>query len=68
MILDRQARFLNRLSMPKDAKEIYRRFARLVVGGLEGIGAQTPSFSARCTGSSDPARRAILSGERLCVA
>lgn len=36
MILDRQKAFLNRLSMPSDPAEVYRRFARLIVAGLEG--------------------------------
>jgi len=37
MILDRQEAFLRRLSMPIDPDEIYRRFSRLIVAGLEGL-------------------------------
>lgn len=34
MLLDRQTRFLERLQMPTDPQEIYRRFARLMVAAL----------------------------------
>jgi hypothetical protein len=36
MILDRQAAFLERLAMPSDPAEVYRRFARLIVACLAG--------------------------------
>lgn len=37
MILDRQRAFLERLAMPIDPAEIYRRFARLIFAGLSGL-------------------------------
>jgi len=37
MILDRQDRFLRRLAMPIDPEEVYRRFARLIIAGLDGL-------------------------------
>jgi hypothetical protein len=44
MILDRQETFLRHLSMPTDQKEIYRRFARLIVGALAGISHAPADF------------------------
>jgi hypothetical protein len=37
MILERQNRFLKRLAIPVDPQEVYRRFARLIVAGLDGL-------------------------------
>ena len=37
MILERQRTFLQRLHMPTDPDEIYRRFARLIVAALAGL-------------------------------
>jgi hypothetical protein len=60
-ILARQEAFLRRLAMPTDPEEIYRRFARLIVAGLERIGASPPA-----AGGGVPALRPIqLSGQRL---
>jgi hypothetical protein len=36
MILDRQQAFVERLAMPTDPVEVYRRFTRLIVGCLVG--------------------------------
>jgi hypothetical protein len=51
MILARQHAFLRRLAMPTDPQEIYRRFARLIVAGLERVGA------APATATTDGTRR-----------
>lgn len=48
MLLDRQAAFLDRLAMPKEPEDIYRRFARLIVAGLERAGRNS---DARHTGA-----------------
>lgn len=62
MILARQDAFLRRLAMPTDPQEIYRRFARLIVAGLERIG-DPPRIDAA---AGAPALRPIrLSGQRL---
>ncbi|MCA2011135.1 hypothetical protein LCM17_06545 [Cereibacter sphaeroides] len=45
MLIDRQNAFLNRLPMPTDPAEVYRRFARLIVAGTSGAprpAAQAP--------------------------
>jgi hypothetical protein len=62
MILDRQDAFLRRLSMPTDPKEIYRRFARLIVAGLAGFmkRSEEPRSDARTL-----PRRIVLSGADL---
>jgi hypothetical protein len=75
-ILDRQRTFLRDLSMPTDPAEVYRRFARLIVAGLErlprnqDLGAerrtlftQEATFSLRR--SSPGARRVTLAGNLL---
>lgn len=60
MILDRQTAFLDRLAMPKDPAEVYRRFARLIVAGLQGLGRfETAAPPVGVT------RRATLSNDRL---
>lgn len=43
MILERQREFLDRLNMPSDPAEVYRRFARLIVGLLSGLTERKPS-------------------------
>ena len=66
MILERQRSFLRRLSMPTP-QEVYRRFARLIVAGLEGLvatGDDKPSVRQSGSGSA-PARRVGLSGDTL---
>jgi len=40
MLLERQRRFLERIPMPTDPKEVYRRFARLLANGSD-VGATT---------------------------
>ncbi len=37
-ILERQQRFVSRLSMPVDAKDVYRRFATLLANGTTSLG------------------------------
>lgn len=37
LLLERQRKFVQRLRMPTDPDEIYRRFARLIVAGLAGL-------------------------------
>jgi hypothetical protein len=59
MILDRQDAFLKRLPMPLDPSDIYRRFARLIVGGLQGM-----ACSASRTSVNKPNSRAPRSGRR----
>lgn len=63
MILARQDAFLRRLAMPIDPQEIYRRFARLIVAGLERVGAPMPTGTS--IGSAQPLRPIRLSGQRL---
>jgi hypothetical protein len=64
MILERQRMFLQRLRMPTDPDEVYRRFARLIVAALaglpsdEGAALQTPIKAAA-------PRPAALSGNVL---
>lgn len=60
MIVDRQTAFLNRLAMPKDPQEVYRRFARLIVGGLEGFAIAPVEPEG-----VETARRASLADGRL---
>lgn len=59
MILDRQDAFLRGLAMPIDPQEVYRRFARLIVAGLEDLAAPASSTAAQS------GRRLILAGETL---
>jgi hypothetical protein len=60
MLLERQAAFLRRLSMPTDPAEVYRRFSRLIVAGLSGIGGAPPGGA-----SPHAARRVALSQDGL---
>ena len=60
MIIDRQEAFLRRLDMPLDPREIYRRFARLIVAGLSGIDPRHDKHRAIRSGgilSSNAAKR-----------
>jgi hypothetical protein len=54
MILDRQAQFLDRVAMPLEPEEVYRRFARLIVAGLEGLRGRPddPSWTAKASAES----------------
>lgn len=63
MILDRQAAFLQRLVMPLEPSDVYRRFARLMVAGLEGIepkSGETSSWTA-----ADKPRPLVLAEDAL---
>jgi hypothetical protein len=60
MIIDRQAAFLRGLAMPTDPEEVYRRFARLIVAGLEGLTATSEPIH-----SSEITRPLTLSGDTL---
>ncbi|WP_230534257.1 hypothetical protein [Microvirga roseola] len=54
MLLDRQRRFLERIPMPTDPKEVYRRFARLLANGsdtVSGTIASVPGQSHAVDGS-----------------
>jgi hypothetical protein len=65
MILERQHSFLRRLSMPSP-EEVYHRFARLIVAGLEGfLTRRGDSRHELESGLSAPARRGGLSGDML---
>ena len=64
MILDRQRAFLERLRMPTDPAEIYRRFARLIVAALGGLPDQSDARGSR---RATP-RSASLSGNLLVEA
>ena len=73
MILDRQDRFLRRLAMPIDPDEVYRRFARLIVAGLDGLRGDpaspgwTTNFVAESAWREDDQvkRPLVLSGDVL---
>jgi hypothetical protein len=60
MIIERQRNFLERLGMPIDPAEVYRRFARLIVGILTGVHVRP---GAPLNGPQP--RAAILSGGKL---
>ena len=62
MILARQNAFLDRLAMPTDPHEIYRRFARLIVAGLERVGAEPVRDTTARAAALRPVR---LAGQRL---
>ena len=62
MILARQDAFLRRLAMPTDPPEIYRRFARLIVAGLERVGAPATVATTARAAALRPVR---LAGQRL---
>lgn len=64
MILQRQRAFLERLRMPTDPVEVYRRFARLIVALLSGV-SERPSAARE--GDARP-RLAALSGDKLVQA
>lgn len=66
MILDRQHAFVRRLSIPS-AQEVYRRFARLIVAGLEGVIARRGHSGVLANGDVDsaPPARAVLAGDML---
>lgn len=76
MILERQDRFLKRLAIPIHPDEIYRRFARLIVAGLDGLRGSVGDSSwitnsvARSTWSEDKRieRPVALSGDVLIEA
>lgn len=63
MILDRQAAFLRRLSMPTDPSEVYRRFARLIVAGLAGLPDHRDDYRSPVV--KREMRPVTLSGEKL---
>lgn len=63
MILDRQEAFLRRLAMPMEPQEIYRRFARLIVAGLERVSG--PQCLGASRAPSGPLRRARITDKRL---
>jgi hypothetical protein len=60
VILADQQAFLDRLPMPIDRSEIYRRFARLIVAGLSAM-----KVIERKTGNAGPSRPMQLSGDSL---
>jgi hypothetical protein len=62
MILARQQKFLSRLPMPSDPADVYRRFARLIVGLLTGV---TAAGAKGGTERAAKARRAKLAGDVL---
>jgi len=62
MLLDRQVAFLERLAMPTNPAEVYRRFARLIVAGLSGLWGG-PRFGSSC--SRAEVGRLALSGDDL---
>lgn len=77
-ILERQDGFLRRLGMLTEPAEVYRRFARLIIAGLEGTPSAHPpsrdaladyvaTLEARSSGAKSrrPMRRASLSGNQL---
>jgi hypothetical protein len=69
MILDQQRRFLDRLGMPIDPAEIYRRFAWLIVGTLSGISVrESPAIASGAPADGRKPRRATLSGHNLVQA
>lgn len=65
MILDRQAAFLARLKMPLDPAEVYCRFARLIVAGLERAGSLDGTSRETSVAASRPL---TLSGDVLIEA
>ena len=69
MILDRQQAFLERVAMPTDPADVYRRFTRLIVGCLAG-GRGDPRAAIRPPMTTAPQRkrRAIASGDLLVEA
>ncbi len=67
MILNRQREFLQRLAMPTDPAEVYRRFARLIVAALSGN--RTSVQEAVAGPEHMPAKRAaVLAGDTLVEA
>ena len=76
MILDRQGRFLSRLAMPLDPEDVYCRFARLIVAGLDGLRGNPAdcgwTINSTATSMWSEARRVkrpmVLSGDVLVEA
>ena len=73
MILERQRTFLQRLRMPTDPAEIYRRFARLIVAALAGLpgdalAGRSDGAGLRGSTKAVAARPASLSGNLLVEA
>ena len=64
IILEGQRQFLERLRMPTDPAEIYRRFARLIIAALAGL----PDAAGVPRTDSGDARAASLSGNLLVEA
>ena len=66
MMIDAQEKFLNRLPMPREPVEVYRRFARLITAGLRGVGpgkvcqARSPAPARK--------RRLVLLNDQLAEA
>jgi hypothetical protein len=73
MIIDRQSTFLKHLAMPLDPDEVYRRFARLIVAALCGLGADrddsrwttNPVALASSTAVKRVKRPVVLSNDML---
>jgi hypothetical protein len=69
MIHDRQQAFLERLAMPTDPADVYRRFTRLIVGCLAGErGDPRAAIRPPMTTAPQRKRRAIASGDLLVEA
>jgi hypothetical protein len=67
MILERQDSFIRRLSIPPP-DEVYRRFARLIVSGLERLPSSVRASAQQKLGNAKPAPRAALAGDVLVEA
>jgi len=70
MIVERQRTFLDRLQMPMDPDEIYRRFTRLIVAALTGLPEDVATRRSKLNVSNTPlktvgSRPASLSGKLL---
>ena len=72
MFLDRQREFLANLSMPTNAAEVYRRFARLIIAGLSGerLSSSEPRLPDFCnqdgrTAARVPKRPLAFEDQRL---
>jgi hypothetical protein len=69
MILERQQAFLDRLAMPTDPAEVYRRFTRLIVACLAGDrGDPRSSLGSKALEPRQKARRAVLAENILVEA
>lgn len=63
MIMARQQSFLERLQMPTDRSEVYRRFAKLMIAGLSGRGsapASNPVKGSSLTAPTDAPKRILF--------